>query len=118
MVQDIRGTVLLVPRTIETNDQALTSAHRSGVACNLSQIAVELYYEAMRAWLPMLALCVAAQAHDVITTAITWDREISRLVYTHCASCHHAGGVAFSLMTYKEARPWAEAIKEEVIARR
>lgn len=72
----------------------------------------------MRAWLPMLAFCVAAQAHDVITTAITWDREISRLVYTHCASCHHPDGVAFSLMTYKDARPWAEAIKEEVIARR
>jgi hypothetical protein len=26
--------------------------------------------------------------------------------------------MAFSLMTYKEARPWAEAIKEEVLARR
>ncbi|MBV8845425.1 MAG: cytochrome c [Bryobacterales bacterium] len=72
----------------------------------------------MRPWLLILPLCAAAQAHDVITTAITWDREISRLVYTHCASCHHPGGVAFSLMTYKEARPWAEAIKEEVIARR
>jgi hypothetical protein len=72
----------------------------------------------MRRWLLLLAACAGAQAHDVITTAITWNREISRLVYTHCASCHHPGGVAFSLMTYKEARPWAEAIKEEVIARR
>jgi hypothetical protein len=26
--------------------------------------------------------------------------------------------MAFSLMTYKEARPWAEAVKEEVLARR
>jgi hypothetical protein len=68
--------------------------------------------------LPILALCVAAQGHDVITTAITWDREISRLVYNHCASCHHPGGMAFSLLTYKEARPWAEAVKEEVLARR
>jgi hypothetical protein len=68
--------------------------------------------------LAMLAVCAVAQAHDIITTAITWDREISRLVYTHCASCHHPDGIAFSLMTYKEARPWAEAIKEEVLARR
>jgi len=66
----------------------------------------------------IFALCVAAQGHDVITTAITWNREISRLVYAHCASCHHPGGMAFSLLTYKEARPWAEAIKEEVLARR
>src|SRR5258708_603705 len=73
----------------------------------------------MRRLLLILAACaVAAQAHDIITTAITWNREISRMVYTHCASCHHPGGMAVSLMTYKEARPWAEAIKEEVLARR
>jgi hypothetical protein len=59
----------------------------------------------------------AAPAHDIITTAITWDREISRIVYERCASCHHEGGQAFSLMTYDEARPWAVAIKEEVLER-
>ncbi|HLH42237.1 MAG TPA: cytochrome c [Bryobacteraceae bacterium] len=72
----------------------------------------------MKRMMLLLAVSAAAQAHDIITTAITWDREISRLVFTHCASCHHPGGMAFSLLTYKEARPWAEAIKEEVLARR
>lgn len=57
-------------------------------------------------------------AHDIITTPITWDREISRIVYDRCASCHHEGGQAFSLMTYTAARPWAVAIKEEVLERR
>lgn len=66
----------------------------------------------------VLGACVAVQAHDIITTPITFDREISRIIYSHCASCHHDGGSAFSLMTYKIARPWAEAIKEEVLARR
>jgi hypothetical protein len=61
---------------------------------------------------------VSASGHDIITTPITWDREISRIVFSHCASCHREGAMAFSLMTYKEARPWAEAIKEEVLARR
>ena len=67
-----------------------------------------------------LILCTAATApaHDIITTAITWDREISRIVYERCASCHHDGGQAFSLMTYAVARPWAVAIKEEVLERR
>jgi mono/diheme cytochrome c family protein len=65
-----------------------------------------------------LAASCAASAHDIITTAITWDREISRIVYERCASCHHDGGQAFSLMTYALARPWAVAIKEEVLERR
>jgi hypothetical protein len=56
--------------------------------------------------------------HDVISTKITFDREISRVIYNRCASCHHEGGSAFSLMTYADARPWAKAIKEEVLERR
>lgn len=67
----------------------------------------------------LILLYVAiAPAHDIITTPITWDREISRIVYERCASCHHEGGQAFSLMTYAAARPWAVAIKEEVLERR
>lgn len=61
---------------------------------------------------------MAAQAHDVITTPITWSREISRIVYQRCASCHREGGSAFSLMSYADIRPWAEAVKEEVLSRR
>ena len=30
-----------------------------------------------------------ARAHDIITTSITWTRDISRIVNNHCASCHH-----------------------------
>ena len=59
-----------------------------------------------------------ALGHDIITTKITWDREISRIVYARCASCHHPRGSAFSLMTYQEARPWAKAIQEEALERR
>jgi hypothetical protein len=59
-----------------------------------------------------------AFGHDIITTKITWDREITRIVYDRCISCHHEGGSAFSLMTYAEARPWAKAIQEEVLERR
>jgi hypothetical protein len=75
--------------------------------------------QAIQRGLPaILGLCCVAQAHDIITTPITWDREISRIVYARCASCHHDGGMAFSLMTYADARPWAEAIKQETLARR
>jgi len=59
-----------------------------------------------------------AHGHDIITTSITFDRDISRIVINHCASCHHPDGRAFSLMTYDDARPWAVAIKEEILRRR
>lgn len=67
----------------------------------------------------LFAVSVSAlQAHDVITTKITFSKEISRLIYKRCATCHHEGGSAFSLTTYDQARPWAKAIKEEVLERR
>jgi hypothetical protein len=71
-----------------------------------------------RALLLVVASLGVAQAHDIITTKITWSKEISRLFYKRCASCHREGGSAFSLMTFEEARPWAKAIKEEVLERR
>ncbi|MEO8049949.1 MAG: cytochrome c [Acidobacteriota bacterium] len=60
----------------------------------------------------------AALGHDIITTKITFDREIVRIVYARCAICHREGGSAFSLTSYNEARPWAKAIQEEVLERR
>jgi len=65
-----------------------------------------------------LACGALAQAHDVITTKITFDREIARIFYDRCVSCHREGGSAFSLMTYQQARPWAKAVEEEVLERR
>src|SRR5260370_42137389 len=66
----------------------------------------------------LLLAAVRAPAHDPITTNLTWSKEISRVVYQHCAACHRPGGSAFSLMTYEDARPWAKAIRDEVLNRR
>lgn len=74
--------------------------------------------EVMRPFLLILCAGVPVLAHDIITTKVTWDREISRLLFDRCTSCHRDGGSAFSLTTYEEARPWAKAIKEEVLERR
>src|SRR5580692_3109009 len=73
----------------------------------------------MSRWFVLIFASLAlVQAHDVITTRITFSKEISRLINKRCATCHHEGGSAFSLMTYEEARPWAKAIKEEALERR
>jgi hypothetical protein len=66
----------------------------------------------------ILALCASAAPHDIITTPVTWDREISRIFYSRCISCHREGGAAFSMAEYKDAFPWRTAIKEEVLERR
>jgi len=64
-------------------------------------------------------LTLALGAHDRITTRVTWDREIAPIVSARCADCHRAGGRStIPLATYQEARPWAVAIKEEVLTRR
>ena len=68
-----------------------------------------------------IVLCAAAQvasAHDVITTKLTWSAEISRIVFRRCVSCHRDGGAApMSLTTYETARPWAKAIRDQVLNR-
>lgn len=72
----------------------------------------------MRLCLFLVCAAGAVSAHDVISTKLTWSREVSRIVYQRCVSCHRERGSAFSLVKYDEARPWAKAIKEEVLARR
>ncbi len=61
---------------------------------------------------------ILLSAHDVFSTKITWSREISRVVYKRCGSCHREGGTSFPLITFYQVRPWAKAIKEEVLERR
>jgi hypothetical protein len=65
----------------------------------------------------MASVARVAGAHDVITTPIMFTKEISRLLYKKCASCH-GDKASIPLMTYEQARPWAKAIKEEVLERR
>src|SRR6187401_1506484 len=66
-----------------------------------------------------LAAASGLRAHERITTTVTWDREISAIVRARCVTCHRDGGRApMSLSTWAEARPWARAIRHEVMTRR
>ncbi len=49
---------------------------------------------------------------------ITWSRDVSRIVYKNCASCHREGGTAASLLTYEQARGQLESIRAQVCSRR
>jgi hypothetical protein len=72
----------------------------------------------LRVWVFLVIGAIGAGGHDVYTTPLTFSREISRVLYARCISCHRDGGTAFPLVTYEQARPWAKSIKEEVLERR
>ena len=56
------------------------------------------------------------EAHDVITTKLTYSRDISRIFLKRCVSCH-GDGASIPLTSYQQVRPWAVDIKEQVLNR-
>jgi hypothetical protein len=50
--------------------------------------------------------------------SLTFTRDVAPILQRACQECHRPGSIApMSLLTYKEARPWARAIKEKVVHR-
>ncbi len=75
-----------------------------------------LFVTALLAWSFLLS-GPSALAHDIITTNLTYARDISRIFNTRCVSCH-ATGSSVPLSSYQEVRPWAVSIKEQVLSRK
>ncbi len=49
---------------------------------------------------------------------VTFSKDIAPILQRSCQNCHQPAGVApMSLLTYKEVRPWARAIKERTALR-
>src|SRR5580658_3561882 len=58
-------------------------------------------------------------AHKPVTSKYDYNKDIFPLLRDHCGSCHVPGGSApMSLMTYNDAVPWAESIRDELTAGR
>jgi hypothetical protein len=54
-------------------------------------------------------------AHKPVTSKYTYTEDVYPIVSRECGACHSPGGVApMSLLTYDEARPWAESIRLEL----
>lgn len=50
---------------------------------------------------------------------VTFHKDVEKIVQEHCQECHRAGEIApFALMSYKDARPWAKAIKEDILTKK
>ena len=61
----------------------------------------------------------STSSHEPVTTKIRFNKEIVRIFQNHCLSCHQPGSnTKIFLNDYASARPWAKAIKEEILERR
>jgi hypothetical protein len=50
---------------------------------------------------------------------VTFSKDVAPIFYKRCVECHRSGEIApMSLMSYKDARPWAKAIKEKILERK
>ena len=66
----------------------------------------------------MCALIVFAMVGTAAAQQVTFTKDVAPILQNNCQVCHRAGTFApMSLLTYDEARPWARAIKEKVLAR-
>jgi hypothetical protein len=62
-----------------------------------------------------MLLVQPAGAHKPVTSKYTFTEDVYPIVSRQCGGCHAPGGVApMSLLTYDEARPWAESIRLEL----
>ncbi len=68
----------------------------------------------------LLAAPNPGRSHEPVTTKVMFNREIIRILDENCLGCHAPGKIKgeIPLTTYEEARPWAKAIKEEVLEKR
>lgn len=70
-------------------------------------------------FLALLGVAVLnAAAPDLQGNPVTYSKDVAPILYQHCVVCHHPKDIApMSLMTYKETRPWAAAIRQAVVKR-
>jgi hypothetical protein len=55
---------------------------------------------------------------EPLTGAVPFSGPIVRILQSKCVPCHAPGHLAVPLGTYPEVRPWARAIREEILERR
>jgi hypothetical protein len=65
----------------------------------------------------VVGLAAPAAARDQ-GPPVTFSKDIAPIFQAKCQSCHQPNSIApMSLVTYKEARPWARSIKDRVMRR-
>lgn len=73
----------------------------------------------LNAFLFLTAVFSQTIVSAVNTPPVTFCKQVAPILYKHCLTCHRPGQIAgsSSLLTYADAAPWADAIKEQVSRR-
>src|SRR3954471_11726573 len=60
----------------------------------------------------------AAAKEDAKPKTVTFNKDVLPILQRNCQTCHRPGEIApMSFLTYKDARPWAKAMKQAVVSR-
>jgi hypothetical protein len=71
-----------------------------------------------RLFLTSFVAVLAAGAAELPST-VTFSKDVLPILQKNCQSCHRPGQVApMALISYKDTRPWAKAIKTAVVTRK
>src|SRR6201981_533928 len=75
----------------------------------------------LRFFVAGLMVGVAALAADLTSApaSVTFHRDVLPILQKNCQGCHRPGEIApMSFLTYKDARPWAKAMREAVLLKK
>jgi hypothetical protein len=67
-----------------------------------------------------LSALSVSHADETKSTAkkVTFSKDVAPIFFKNCAECHRPGESSpMSLLSYKDARPWARSIREKVVSR-
>lgn len=68
---------------------------------------------------PIVFVTESPEAHTQITSPYTYNEHVFPILRDRCGRCHFDKGPAMmSLLTYNDAIPWAESIREQLVGER
>src|SRR5262245_35665869 len=61
---------------------------------------------------------ISANNNKPASKQVTFTKDVAPILFKNCAVCHRPNDIApFSVLSYKDARPWAKSIREKVASR-
>ena len=67
----------------------------------------------------VLTLAISPSGHTPISSRWNYNEHLFPIFHDQCGSCHNDGGIApMSLLTYQDAFPWTQSIREEILGLR
>ena len=92
----------------------MTSRRRTGGATIMRIVA-----GALLTLMLVLTASLPTETHTPIASRWNYNEHLFPIFRDNCGACHREGGIApMSLVTYNEAFPWAQSIREEVLGLR